>query len=110
MAEVLPMITFAFQYDEMDRQEDRNNREIRKQNILNKKKYEEQKQEVRRNLAFRRARQYADGYTGRTYNRQLGRINKFIKQPFYNRAGSGGNILNRINLFAKTIKKMSDGK
>ena len=37
MAEALPMITLAIQYDEMDRQEDRNDREIRKQNILNKK-------------------------------------------------------------------------
>lgn len=106
MAQALPIITLAIQYEQMDRQENRQEEQIKEHNILKEQKYKKQKEEIKRNLATRRARQYSDGYTGRTYNKQLGRMNKFIKQPFYNRAGSGGNILNRINLFTKALKKI----
>ncbi|MDB2404931.1 hypothetical protein N9W07_00150 [Alphaproteobacteria bacterium] len=106
MAQALPIITLAIQHEQMNDQEEQNRRQIDEKNIINEQKQKEQKEQIRRNLATRRARQYADGYTGRTYQGQLGRINKSIKKPLYNRVGSGGNTLNRINLFAKTLKQM----
>ena len=99
------LTTAKHMLDESERDERR--AEIaRQQQEKEKQRKQEENKKIEREQASRRAKKYAGGYSGSTYNQQMENIRKRNTSAPSQRIYSGGGNSNRINLFKTVLDKM----